>query len=150
MFSCCFFFDICIHQVQSLLFSTAHLISLWTLTKQSCLNTSLTIPFVPDSLLIRPGFDAVLYKKHSLSENYTVINTHLEAKMKTFTAFLLLSAFATYVSASEMEFHIAVFDFLDERHDERMAQVLRDQGLPENTLVARDHGKEIPPWMVSR
>jgi len=46
-----------------------------------------------------------------------------------------------------MEFHRAVFDFLDERHDERMAQVLRDQGLPENTLVARDHDKEIPDWM---
>ena len=70
--------------------------------------------------------------------------------MKTFTVFLLLSALAAYVSANEMEFLRAVFDFLDERHDERMAQVLRDQGLPENTLVARDHDKEIPVWMVSR
>ena len=70
--------------------------------------------------------------------------------MKTFTALLLLSALAAYVSANEMEFHRAVFDFLDERHDERMVQVLRDQGLPENTLVARDHDKEIPVWMVSR
>ena len=70
--------------------------------------------------------------------------------MKTFTALLLLSALAAYVSANEMEFHRAVFDFLDERHDERMAQVLRDQGLPENTLVARGHEKEIPVWMVSR
>ena len=70
--------------------------------------------------------------------------------MKTFTVFLLLSALAAYVSANEMEFHRAVFDFLDERHDERMAQVLRDQGLPENTLVARGHEKEIPVWMVSR
>ena len=70
--------------------------------------------------------------------------------MKTFTALLFLSAYAAYVSANEMEFHRAVFDFLDERHDERMAQVLRDQGLPENTLVARDHDKEIPVWMVSR
>ena len=70
--------------------------------------------------------------------------------MKTSTALLLLSALAAYVSANEMEFHRAVFDFLDERHDERMAQVLRDQGLPENTLVARDHDKELPVWMVSR
>ena len=70
--------------------------------------------------------------------------------MKTFTALVLISAFAVYVSANKMEFHRAVFDFLDERHDERMAQVLRDQGLPENTLVARDPDKEIPDWMVSR
>ena len=70
--------------------------------------------------------------------------------MKTSTALLLLSALAAYVSANEMEFLRAVFDFLDERHDERMAQVLRDQGLPENTLVARGHEKEIPVWMVSR
>ena len=70
--------------------------------------------------------------------------------MKTFTVLLLLSALAAYVSANEMEFLRAVFDFLDERHDERMAQVLRDQGLPENTLVARGHEKEIPVWMVSR
>ncbi|KAJ7375203.1 hypothetical protein OS493_001946 [Desmophyllum pertusum] len=59
--------------------------------------------------------------------------------MKTFTALLLLSALAAYVSASEMTFHRAVFDFLDERHDEKMAQVLRDQGFPEDTLVANDH-----------
>jgi len=70
--------------------------------------------------------------------------------MKTFAALLFLSAFAAYVSSNKMGFHRAVFDFLDERHDERMAQVLRDQGLPENTLVARGHDKEVPHWMVSR
>ena len=70
--------------------------------------------------------------------------------MKTFAALLLAFALAAYVSAFERPFHTAVFDFLDERHDERMAQVLRDQGLPENTLVARGHEKEIPVWMVSR
>ena len=67
--------------------------------------------------------------------------------MKTFAALLLLSAFAAYVSAEEMAFHKAVFQFLDERHDERMAQVLKDQGLPEDTLVASDH-PEPPAWMV--
>ena len=70
--------------------------------------------------------------------------------MKTFTALLLLSAFAAYVSANEIAFPKAVIDFLDERYDERMAQVLRDHGLPENTLIAHDHEKEIPMWMVSR
>ena len=69
--------------------------------------------------------------------------------MKTFTALLILSALAAYVSANEMEFHRAVFDFLDERHDERMAQALRDQGFSEDALVARDH-PEPPKWMVSK
>ena len=69
--------------------------------------------------------------------------------MKTFTALLLLSAFAAHVSASEMEFHRAVFNFLDERQDERMAQVLRDQGFSdEDALIARDH-PEPHEWMVS-
>ena len=70
--------------------------------------------------------------------------------MKTFTALLLLSALAAYVSANEMEFHRAVFDFLDERHDERMAQVLRDQGFSdEDALISSDH-PEPPQWMVSK
>ena len=68
--------------------------------------------------------------------------------MKTFAALLLVFALAAYVSAFERPFHTAVFDFLDERHDERMAQVLRDQGLSKNTLVAREH-KEPPEWIVS-
>ena len=69
--------------------------------------------------------------------------------MKTLAALLLLSAFAAFVSANDAEFHRAVIDFLDERHDERMAQVLRDQGLPEDTLVAND--KPNPPeWAVSQ
>ncbi|KAL9973877.1 hypothetical protein ACROYT_G020383 [Oculina patagonica] len=66
--------------------------------------------------------------------------------MKTFVALLLLSAFAAYVSASEMAFHRAVKNFLDERHDERMAQVLRDNGLPEDTLVASDQPE--PPAFI--
>ena len=68
--------------------------------------------------------------------------------MKIFAALFFLSALAAYVSANEMAFHRAVFDFLDERHDERMAQVLRDQGFPEDTLVANDHPKP-PAWLVS-
>ncbi|XP_020605328.1 uncharacterized protein LOC110044144 [Orbicella faveolata] len=66
--------------------------------------------------------------------------------MKTFATLLLVFALAAYVSAFERPFHTAVFDFLDERHDERMAQVVRDQGLPKNTLVAREH-KEPPEWI---
>jgi len=68
--------------------------------------------------------------------------------MKTFATLLLVFALAAYVSAFERPFHTAVFDFLDERHDERMAQVVRDQGLPKNTLVSREH-KEPPEWIVS-
>ena len=67
--------------------------------------------------------------------------------MKTFAVLLFVSAFAAYVSASEMAFHRAVLDFLDERHDERMLQVLRDQGLSEDSLIASDH-PESPKWMV--
>ena len=88
----------------------------------------------------------VLYKARSLSQNCSVDCTHLEAKMKLF-AVLFLAAFAAYVSANEMAFHKAVFSFLDERHDHKMAQVLRDYGLPEDTLVANDH-PEIPDFMV--
>ena len=69
--------------------------------------------------------------------------------MKAFAALIFLGALVAYVSASEMTFHRAVKNFLDERHDERMAQVLRDQGLPEDTLVASDH-PEPPAFMVSK
>ena len=69
--------------------------------------------------------------------------------MKTFAALLLISAFVAYVSTEEMAFNKAVFQFLDKRHDERIAQVLRDQGLPEDTLVASDH-PEPPEWMVTQ
>ncbi|KAL9986921.1 hypothetical protein ACROYT_G001137 [Oculina patagonica] len=66
--------------------------------------------------------------------------------MKTLAVLFFLSAFAAYVTANEMAFHKAVFDFLDERHDESMAQVLRDNGLPEDTLVADDHPTP-PDWV---
>ena len=72
--------------------------------------------------------------------------------MKTFAALLLISAFLAYVAAKEMAFHKTVFQFLDERHDDRMAQVLRDhgdQGMPADTLVANDH-PEPEYWMVSK
>jgi len=69
--------------------------------------------------------------------------------MKTFAVLLLLSAFAAYVSAEVKPFHPAIFQFLDERHDDEMAQVMRDQGLPEDTLVASDH-PEPPDWIVSK
>ena len=68
--------------------------------------------------------------------------------MKTFIAVLLFFC-AAYVSAEDMAFHKAVFQFLDERHDENMAQVLRDQGLPDDTLVANDR-PEPPEFVVSK
>lgn len=70
--------------------------------------------------------------------------------MKTLAALLLISAFTAFVSANEAEFHKAVIDFLDERHDEHMKQLLRDQGFPEDTheLVASDKPKP-PLWAVS-
>ncbi|KAL9973887.1 hypothetical protein ACROYT_G020394 [Oculina patagonica] len=67
--------------------------------------------------------------------------------MKTFVALLLLSAFAAHVSAEEMAFHKEVFDFLDERHEENMAQVLRDNGLPEETLAVRGDKPTPPDWV---
>ncbi|CAH3047249.1 unnamed protein product [Porites evermanni] len=74
--------------------------------------------------------------------------------MKTFIAVLLLTACVAYAVAEEA-FHEAVFQFLDERHDERMAQVLRDNGLPEDTLPATqdddDYNKNRPRyWIVLR
>ena len=70
--------------------------------------------------------------------------------MKTLAALLLISAVTAFVSANEAEFHKAVIDFLDERHDEHMKQLLRDQGFPEDTheLVASDKPKP-PLWAVS-
>jgi len=68
--------------------------------------------------------------------------------MKTSATLLLVFALAACVSAFERPFHTAVLDFLDERHDERMAQIVRDQGLPKDTLIAREH-KEPPEWIVS-
>ena len=91
----------------------------------------------------------ILFKTHSVSQHNRVSCTYLETKMKTFAALLLVFALATYVSAFERPFHTAVFDFLDERHDEKMAQVMRDQGFSdEDALIARDH-PEPPEWMVS-
>lgn len=72
----------------------------------------------------------------------------LEDKMKIFVVLLLLSAFSAYVSANEM-FPTAVIDFLEERHDEGMVQVLRDNGLPEDTLVLAERGQQ-PDWLVSK
>ena len=72
--------------------------------------------------------------------------------MKTFIAVLLLTACVAYAVAEEA-FHEAVFQFLDERHDEKMAQVLRDNGLPEDTLpVTQDEDdykkQSLPVWIV--
>ncbi|XP_068700861.1 uncharacterized protein [Montipora foliosa] len=63
--------------------------------------------------------------------------------MKTFAALIVLSALAAYMSAEEMPalgVHEAVIQFLDDRHYESMAKVVRDEGLPEDTLhlVAND------------
>ncbi|XP_073259488.1 uncharacterized protein [Porites lutea] len=70
--------------------------------------------------------------------------------MKTFIAVLLLGACATYAFAEELQmpFNKAVFQFLDERHDERMAQVLRDNGLPEDTLPAADERADSPAFLA--
>ena len=71
--------------------------------------------------------------------------------MKTLAALLLISAFAAFVSANEAEFHKAVIDFLDERHDEDMKQLLRDQGFPDDTQELVSSDKPKPPlWAVSR
>ncbi|CAH3173721.1 unnamed protein product [Porites lobata] len=67
--------------------------------------------------------------------------------MKTFIAVLLLTACAAYVTAEHMAFHKAVFQFLDKRHDERMTRILRDNGLPEDTIPANDHQEKSPEWM---
>lgn len=69
--------------------------------------------------------------------------------MKTFAALLLLSAFAAYVSANGLKFHRAVFDFLDERQDEKMVQTMRDHGLSEDALVKHDL-PQPPDLAVSR
>lgn len=103
-----------------------------------------------------------LYKARSFYQWYSVKCTHLGAKMKIFATLLLLGAFVAYVSAFEMPFHKAVFKFLDERHDERMAQVVRDFGLPEDTLAFNDINapnptapakpvkpEGLPPFIVS-
>ncbi|KAM7429417.1 hypothetical protein ABFA07_019730 [Porites harrisoni] len=71
--------------------------------------------------------------------------------MKTFIAVLLLTACVAY-AVDEEAFHEAVFQFLDERHDEKMAQVLRDNGLPEDTLPVTqdddDYKKKRPPVWI--
>ena len=69
--------------------------------------------------------------------------------MKTFLAVILLSACAAYVFAEDLAFHKSVFQFLDERHDENMAQVVRDHGLSDDALVASDHPKP-PEFLVSK
>ncbi|KAL9973875.1 hypothetical protein ACROYT_G020381 [Oculina patagonica] len=66
--------------------------------------------------------------------------------MKTFAALLLLGAVAAYVSANDIIFCKAVINFIDQRHDERMSEILRSQGLPEDTLVASDHPE--PPDFI--
>ena len=123
------FFDICANSI--------------VLPSQICLKLSKYFCF--RSCQVRTW---ILFKTHSFSQHNGVSCTNLETKMKTFATLLLVFALAAYVSAFERPFHTAVFDFLDERHDERMAQVVRDQGLPKNTLVSREH-KEPPEWIVS-
>lgn len=57
--------------------------------------------------------------------------------MKTFEALLLVIALAVYVSANKKAFHEV--DFSDERHEERIAQVPDDMGLPEESMpIAND------------
>ena len=86
---------------------------------------------------VRPG-PAISIKLMHVRCVKSTLPTALEAIMKAFAALLLLSAFAAYVSANGIYCKV-VADFLEERQDEGMAQVLRDQGLPEDTLVPADH-----------
>lgn len=100
----------------------------------------------------RKEWPAVLFSLHKdlfLPGKYSVNCTHLEGTMKTFIAALLLTACAAYVTAEHMAFHKAVFQFLDKRHDERMTQILRDNGLPEDTIPANDRQEKAPEWMVN-
>lgn len=59
----------------------------------------------------------------------------------------MLSAFVAYVSAGEMPALVvpqAVIRFLDERHYEKMAQVVRDEGMSEDTLNLFANDPAIP------
>ena len=65
--------------------------------------------------------------------------------MKTITVLFFLSAYVAFISAEDMKFHRAVFDFLDERHEHRMAQLLRDEGIPDQRDPRPD---EAPEFLV--
>lgn len=67
----------------------------------------------------------------------------------------MLSAFVAYVSAEETQALVvpeAVIRFLDERHFEKMAQVVRDEGMSEDTLdlFANDPAIPTPSKAVER
>ena len=71
--------------------------------------------------------------------------------MKALTLFLVLSAFAA-VFANQLVFNKAFYHLLEEDHQNRMAQAVRDSNLPENTLIsndANDPSEFYEPWMVS-
>ena len=75
--------------------------------------------------------------------------------MKIFGALIVLSAFVAYVSAEETQALVvpeAVIRFLDERHYEKMAQVVRDEGMSEDTLnlFANDPAIPTPSQAVER
>lgn len=68
--------------------------------------------------------------------------------MKSFTALLLLAAFAVHVFSNEVAIYRASYNFITEQQDLKMAEAVRDNGLPETTLIANDH-EEPPDFLVS-
>ena len=68
--------------------------------------------------------------------------------MKSFTALLLLAAFAVHVFSNEVAIYRASYNFITEQQDLKMAEAVRDNGLPETTPIANDHG-EPPDFLVS-
>ncbi|CAH3103892.1 unnamed protein product [Pocillopora meandrina] len=68
--------------------------------------------------------------------------------MKSFTALLLLAAFAVHVFSNEVAIYRASYNFITEQQDLKMAEAVRDNGLPETTLITNDH--EEPPDFLKR
>lgn len=68
--------------------------------------------------------------------------------MKSFTALLLLAAFAVHVFSNEVAIYRASYNFITEQQDLKMAEAVRDNGLTETTLIANDH-EEPPDFLVS-
>ncbi|PFX34261.1 uncharacterized protein LOC111327212 [Stylophora pistillata] len=69
--------------------------------------------------------------------------------MKALTLFLVLRALAA-VFANQLVFNKAFYHLLEEDHQNRMAQAVRDSNLPEKTLIsndANDPTEFYEPWM---
>ena len=68
--------------------------------------------------------------------------------MKSFTALLLLAAFAVHVFSNEVAIYRASYNFITEQQDLKIAEAVRDNGLPETTLIANDH-EEVAKVLIS-